>query len=919
MRGHGIVFSMGNSACGQCRGVCDRHSDEYYTELPVEQRVGARLQFGRGASFRRGEGTQLYSEATEDGQAWLESVVTILWPHASDAVVTTVLETLKPMLERALKDSFLLKSITFPSLDLGREPPKLMSIKAHPVRLRTLDGMQVDFEASWRSQTDIQIGFELKGPLKRAAMKFTEVSFEGTVSAVVKPLLKELPVIGGVRIACLNIPNIELEIDGMSSQIMLALPGVQQKVGKALTHCIRDSLVLPNCVYVRLAESHHDEYPELVLPLPQGVLRVSVLETRNLPSVWAMQSLSWGWSCLPYVKVSIAQMSHKTATAASADASWPEDSFTDLAVHSLRQRVKVLVYHRQGKKPKELLGSIAEDIDVGTLFAAGRAVEGAADGVREVWLKLDTSDSLVRSNISFRGIIEQPSPTATPETPSGGQTPGSRRASVITSRGPSVKLRITYFELSAREGEPAHEVPPRCRGSDLPPEKATSSLFISHVLPRPAGSAVSTGTAGTLTSGTSFGGSLSGGYGLKAFAFGKKGVPLDTDSGTVSCPKGHQLRDYGTALCDWTCAAHKDSAGCKSGITGPGQTGDMVRIRCAKCEYDLCSKCADARTVTLRCPAGHLLRDGPEDSWTCDGSRSLGACRSHITGFGQTAGMRRITCPVKSCDYDVCQPCADALSPAAEGNAVKPATARLSIVRRPSVLGSELEQLAEEPEAVPIQLLVVTVYSGESEADNVWFRDGQGAELRMTVEGVAMKTPGCTIKREEGQDHDRMPHIIRALSSQGMPAQEIADLVQAKLGYVQNILSAHKAKVCLQWNTLRCFFPDDPATAKLRIEALGPCQDVGVEKASAVLELSLTDHLIRLDAPKRETIRLVPTDPSLKANAAIELDAEISLRTFRQAVPDLSEFPRDDSIFKVQHTLAERTGHDGAIGLLQLS
>jgi HECT-domain (ubiquitin-transferase)/SPRY domain len=52
----------------------------------------------------------------------------------------------------------------------------------------------------------------------------------------------------------------------------------------------------------------------------------------------------------------------------------------------------------------------------------------------------------------------------------------------------------------------------------------------------------------------------------------------------------------------------------------------------------------------------HVLHfDDADNGWSCDGRLLDGGCRSGVTGFNETTGVRRMRCT--ACDYDLCPPC----------------------------------------------------------------------------------------------------------------------------------------------------------------------------------------------------------------------------------------------------------------------
>jgi hypothetical protein len=48
---------------------------------------------------------------------------------------------------------------------------------------------------------------------------------------------------------------------------------------------------------------------------------------------------------------------------------------------------------------------------------------------------------------------------------------------------------------------------------------------------------------------------------------------------------------------------------------------------------------------------------GRDSRWACDGKLLSGGCKSGITGFGQTAGVAVYSCKRGRCDLDYCVPC----------------------------------------------------------------------------------------------------------------------------------------------------------------------------------------------------------------------------------------------------------------------
>jgi len=127
---------------------------------------------------------------------------------------------------------------------------------------------------------------------------------------------------------------------------------------------------------------------------------------------------------------------------------------------------------------------------------------------------------------------------------------------------------------------------------------------------------------------------------------------LDTGSSdihqrnTVRCPHDHVLYPVNVvsvALQKWICK------GCQSS----GQSSaDVVRYRCAVCDYDLCEQCCtlamSGKVSGTACPKGHVLQPvaAGVSRWICDGCQEDGESSSY---------MWRHRCT--QCDYDLCERC----------------------------------------------------------------------------------------------------------------------------------------------------------------------------------------------------------------------------------------------------------------------
>jgi len=129
----------------------------------------------------------------------------------------------------------------------------------------------------------------------------------------------------------------------------------------------------------------------------------------------------------------------------------------------------------------------------------------------------------------------------------------------------------------------------------------------------------------------------------------------------------------------WACDGRKLEGKCRSGITGMQQSKGLSRFRCNDCDFDLCGQCKnnwiskvidvidEAKTpfstpVDIKtAPAYTSIHAHPlapwktNSTWTCNGTKAAGGCRSGFYFKASRAGRQRFRCD--GCDYDLCDRC----------------------------------------------------------------------------------------------------------------------------------------------------------------------------------------------------------------------------------------------------------------------
>lgn len=106
---------------------------------------------------------------------------------------------------------------------------------------------------------DCDISFALSG--LRGGIK--DFQIHGTVRVIMKPLISQMPLIGGLQIFFLNNPNIDFNLVGVVD--LLDMPGLSDILRKIIVEQVAAIMVLPNKLPIVLS----DGVPALSLKMPE--------------------------------------------------------------------------------------------------------------------------------------------------------------------------------------------------------------------------------------------------------------------------------------------------------------------------------------------------------------------------------------------------------------------------------------------------------------------------------------------------------------------------------------------------------------------------------------------------------------------------------------------------------------------------
>ncbi len=95
---------------------------------------------------------------------------------------------------------------------LGRVPPRITGIKVYDKNV-SRDEIIMDMDLVFASDCDIKFS------VKKITAKISDFSLRGLLRVVFKPLVTEIPLIGGVQVYFLTSPEIDFDLGGVANAL----------------------------------------------------------------------------------------------------------------------------------------------------------------------------------------------------------------------------------------------------------------------------------------------------------------------------------------------------------------------------------------------------------------------------------------------------------------------------------------------------------------------------------------------------------------------------------------------------------------------------------------------------------------------------------------------------------------------------
>ncbi|XP_076023946.1 extended synaptotagmin-3 [Genypterus blacodes] len=205
----------------------------------------------------------------EEKVDWVNKVLEQAWPFFGMYME----KLLKDNIQTAVRQSNpALKTFTFTKVHFGHIPLRITGMKAYT---HEVDRREVVLDMKISYEGDVDIDTEVKPPIT-AGVKGLQL--HGMLRVILEPLIGQAPLVGGVTFFFIRRPTLQINWTGMTN--LLDTPAFSQLSEDTIMDIISSLMVLPNRMCIPLIDQV--KVDQMRFPLPRGVVRVNLVEARDL-------------------------------------------------------------------------------------------------------------------------------------------------------------------------------------------------------------------------------------------------------------------------------------------------------------------------------------------------------------------------------------------------------------------------------------------------------------------------------------------------------------------------------------------------------------------------------------------------------------------------------------------------------------
>ncbi|XP_032422919.1 extended synaptotagmin-3 isoform X1 [Xiphophorus hellerii] len=232
---------------------------------------------------------------------WMNKVLEQAWPFFGMYMEKLLRENIQPTVRIS---NSALKMFTFTKIHFGHKPLRITGMRAYT---HEVDQREVILDMNIDYDSDVDIDADVNAAIK---VGIKGLKFRGMLRVVLEPLISQAPLVGGVTFFFIRRPTLQINWTGMTN--LLDSPAFSSLSEEAIIDIIASLLVLPNRMCIPLIDQL--KVDQMRFPLPRGVVRVHVLEARDLVAKDTyMMGMVKGKSD-PYVTLRVGNRLFKTKT-----------------------------------------------------------------------------------------------------------------------------------------------------------------------------------------------------------------------------------------------------------------------------------------------------------------------------------------------------------------------------------------------------------------------------------------------------------------------------------------------------------------------------------------------------------------------------------------------------------------------------
>ncbi|XP_065052975.1 extended synaptotagmin-3-like [Rhopilema esculentum] len=200
---------------------------------------------------------------------WLNEIIAQMWPFVDKMVRQILKEKVEPKIQEKLPS--IIKSFYFEKIHLGDQAPRFGGIKVYS---KNIERSEIILDCDLIYAGDATVKVKVKG----ISAGITNIQVRAKVRFEMNPLVSQPPLIGGMSLYLLDIPDINFDLTDLLN--LLDVPGLSDILHCCVRQAISSFVVLPNRIKIPIGENVDLE--SLKYPLPDGILRIEVVEAEDL-------------------------------------------------------------------------------------------------------------------------------------------------------------------------------------------------------------------------------------------------------------------------------------------------------------------------------------------------------------------------------------------------------------------------------------------------------------------------------------------------------------------------------------------------------------------------------------------------------------------------------------------------------------